>query len=212
MNNIHQTKICHPSAWGGLIVLMLLSGSGEARGVQSTPATTMDRDAEAVDSEPTARGFDDGSMKRLGVLREWLNRRNLERKQGIGSASESLGALSALDSTDHPRKLDFDYRRRMLREYEEWEGQRLRTLRIGRGPDGRIYHRYILRSTGTEVTDLSNLRNETKNVDHSELSTLLPPTRNKISEVTRGPFGVTRMVKAPRIKVETTKSNKRRKG
>jgi len=125
---------------------------------EPAPQPELSGDAEASDNETVQHGaFDESAQKRLTALREWLTRRNLERKGGKVEDSGDAAALPPPLEEYKSIASREEYRRKMIREYEEWQGKRLKTLHIGRGPDGRIHHRYILRDTGTEITDLSEL-------------------------------------------------------
>jgi hypothetical protein len=196
---------------GGLAVLLAFAGPALARRSKSAPKAEVSGDAEAPETEVVRGNFDENSQRRLSALREWLNRRSLERKQGLEAGVESAAALGALDAVDGSSRSE--YQRKMLREYEEWQGKRLKTLHIGRSSDGRVHHRYILRDAGTEITDLSELLDSMP--DYSAVKKIPTDGRRPVSgdarEKSRQPVAAARMAKVSRNKSESPKAGNRRR-
>ena len=97
---------------------------------------------------------------RISELRTWLNQRNTERDHELEPnhpGPEPLLGESApvrLPPLNRTR-LDPSYTPPAAPAGEEPDDPGS-VLRIGRGPDGRVYHRYVFRDRGAEVTRLSD--------------------------------------------------------
>ena len=89
-----------------------------------------------------------GKPADIGEMREWLNRRNVERKQlGIPGADMPKSHATA----SHPR-IGGGQNPPLEKAPENTAAQERGTpvLHLGRGPDGRIHVRYILKEEGPD--------------------------------------------------------------
>ena len=101
---------------------------------------------------------------RISELRSWLNQRNTERDHELEPTHPESGSLL---SESAPVRLPPLNRKRLNLSYTppaaptgEEPDDPGSVLRIGRGPDGRVYHRYVLRDADTEVTRLSDRQDD----------------------------------------------------
>ncbi len=97
---------------------------------------------------------------RISELRTWLNQRNTERDHELEpnhpGPEPLLGESAPVRLPPLNRKrLDLSYTPPAAPAGEEPDDPGS-VLRIGRGPDGRVYHRYVFRDRGAEVTRLSD--------------------------------------------------------
>jgi len=77
----------------------------------------------------------------VGEMREWLNRRNLERKKlGLPGADMAKSPIASARPALHPwAKLD-----------EAGPSRPAPSAETGRGPDGRIHHRLLINEEGPD--------------------------------------------------------------
>ena len=135
----HTTTAHHSVKHGSTTVAGSRRHTGSSR---PTFAVTPDKNPIATD-------------ERIASLRGWLQQRNAER--GGGESSGSLIEPEPREfRVDQPppgkrRRLDFTYTPPPDPEAENTAG----VLRIGRGPDGRVYHRYVVKGSDTEVPGFS---------------------------------------------------------
>ncbi len=103
-----------------------------------------------VTHPPPRTELDDDN--RISELRNWLNQRNAERDHRLEPNQYDNDLLL---SEPNPPKTESLKRRPLDLSYtppdEETPTDRDSVLRIGRGPDGRIYHRYVLRDTEADT-------------------------------------------------------------
>jgi hypothetical protein len=123
---------------GSLVVLQALSGQTLAR------ESRLMADAPAAE-EPAAPdnigpAFTEDEQRRLRELRQWLLQRHLERKRNEPGGIEALKEAATSDLLRPSAS-------RSLRGLSDAPSRGAPTLRIGRGPDGRIHHRYVFNSS-----------------------------------------------------------------
>jgi hypothetical protein len=126
---------------GGLVVLQALSGQTFAR----EQTLTVDTDAPAEESaEPDETGpaFTEDEQKRIQALRQWLLQRQLDRQRNEPAGIEALKEAAASD----PRGLAHH----LARGFSGGQRQENSVPRIGRGPDGRVHHRYVFNASGPD--------------------------------------------------------------
>lgn len=126
--------------WGGLLVLLAVARQGCAQAAGLAPAA----EAQAAGAGPGVKGRGD-----LGAIREWLDRRNQERKK--------LGLPGADLPKTHAAALPPRWRRGQELQAKSGPGQEAgpqpgapAAQPIVRGPDGRIRVRYVLREDGPD--------------------------------------------------------------
>jgi len=131
------------------IGLLAISGSGFAIAADTGDVAP---EIEAPSAPSKAKpAFSADEQRRLLELRAWLARRRMGRKL------DQPGSLNAIRESS----LGERYPRQLLNgPSRSWSGvrngeigrfvQRNPTLHIGRGPDGRIYHRYVFGDSGPD--------------------------------------------------------------
>ncbi|MGI9211254.1 MAG: hypothetical protein ACR2HF_02175 [Methylococcaceae bacterium] len=137
------------------------------RPVQSSPQKAVEPVAFPVHAAPKipARSDLDGD-DRINELRNWLHQRNAERDNKLEPdryESDFLSAEPAPLSKEPLRRkpLDLKYTLPVDDDFEDHGS----VLHIGRSPDGRVYHRYILKDSDSEALRRDNPEDEmdTKN-------------------------------------------------
>ena len=112
-----------------------LAGKAE---IAAEPLEIEEAEEEPAESAP---GFTDEELRRLGELRIWLAQRKREQDGGADPKRFSQGMADAADQqllTPLGQRYAKSFRSR-----GSGPNRKIPTLSIGRGPDGRIHHRYI---------------------------------------------------------------------
>lgn len=123
------------------------------RQIQSSSSKTVEPTTPLVHAAPKipVRSDLDGD-DRINELRNWLHQRNAERDNKIEPDRYESDFLSAEPAPAQKhglrrKPLDLDY----IPPVDDGFENNGSVLHIGRSPDGRVYHRYILRDSGTEM-------------------------------------------------------------
>lgn len=116
-------------------------------------APEVEEPAEPVKPGPV---FSAEQLRRLGELRAWLARRRLERERNPLIIPEPNRARSMTVNTDRQLLTPLGQRYSLgfqNRQNEANPSQGNPVLHIGRGPDGRIHHRYVFNDAEREETE-----------------------------------------------------------
>lgn len=122
-------------------------------------ALALDADINSRTPNPETHAFTGQTGKKVGLeeMREWLNQRNMNRKQqgtGLPGTFSSIKKYSAapkpqkpraVDNPGHPRQdllSDKEATRKLIHE--------MLASQTGQGPDGRIRHRLIINEEGQD--------------------------------------------------------------
>lgn len=147
---------------GGLLLSLAAACPVFADAAGLAPAASSKGGGQAVPSKPVE----------LGEMREWMNRRNLERKQlGLPGADMPKSHTAAV----HPR-----IRSAKQPPPEEApdttaaQEHGTPVLHLGRGPDGRIHVRYILKEEGPDQLQVDSPDGYTPAEDAAKLDRLTP--------------------------------------
>lgn len=103
--------------------------------------------AAVTAQEAGAAEFSMDQQARLQELKQWLNQRNSQRGKPPSVAGRARGMVRL------PPPVTLDEASRPIREFTYGENGQYRgvpKLHIGRGPDGRIYHRYVFSDAETQ--------------------------------------------------------------
>jgi hypothetical protein len=100
-------------------------------------------EAEAAEEPaPTLPGFSGDQLQRLRTLRAWLERRKEERQSGGAIDPDRKPPRELTVYSDRQLLTPLGQRYALGFQKNRRNGE-LPTLRIGRGADGRIHHRYV---------------------------------------------------------------------
>ncbi len=126
--------------------LALQAICGQAGTLQASPAGVAPEIREPAASEKTGPAFTEDEQRRIRELRQWLMRRQLERKLKEPGGVEGLKETKALDLTIP----DMANRDSLFRYGAAGQSGGNPILHIGRGPDGRIHHRLVFSDSSPE--------------------------------------------------------------
>lgn len=123
----------------GMGLWALAARAGEGRMGSESPGTP-----EAAPPSKTSPVFSEDEQRRIRELRQWLLRRQQERKLG------EPGGVDALKEAKAPLDLSIPDMSRAGGEFGVAPPKGKPVLHIGRGPDGRVHHRYIFSEEGPD--------------------------------------------------------------
>jgi hypothetical protein len=125
---------------GSLVVLQALSGQTFAR--ESRLTVNAPAAEEPAMPDKSGPAFTEDEQRRLRELRQWLLRRHMERKRNEPGGIEALKEAAASDLRAPAN--------RPARRFPDGQHRETPMLHIGRGPDGRIHHRYVFSASGPD--------------------------------------------------------------
>jgi hypothetical protein len=138
--------------WRAIVAGVLIIGQAWAgRAEPSKPsaegeAPAMGGQAESGKAGP---GFTGEERRRIQELRQWLAQRHQQRKPGTGGAARGLPPVSPVREA---RALDLTAPDLSSQNapFRSGATRGSPVLHIGRGPDGRIHHRYVFSDSGPD--------------------------------------------------------------